>query len=174
MPVIRKPVEPSSPAPGQPAQPVPESPAPKESAVAVPERAEPAPELTAALDNLAETLQSHMVRNHGIIQSLTVRGLEAVDVRAAARHQATDHALHTGLIDVSVGLQTLRAEIQDASAASRKQIDDLSGRVHTALEGILDVLRQMKSETVVLRDSIDALDLEIRMRKGEPGGRGPG
>lgn len=189
MPVIRKPVEPSSPDLDQAGRPIQGSRAPaRETAppareTAAPARdtpapprepAAPAPDLTPALDRLAATLQEHIAHYHDLTQARTVRGLEAVDRRAMERQRAIDGALNDGLQSVAAELRNLRAEIREATAASRRQTDDLSGHVYTALAGILDVLRQMKSETVVLRNSVDAIDLELRMRRGEPGGGGPG
>lgn len=119
------------------------------------------------LKKVADSLQDIKVAiedQHFRTQSRVVRGLQAVDHRGEQRHSAAQSALEDTLIEVVARVDTLRHEVRLIDKSARRQIADLSDRMNSSLDGIVEILGYLKSEIAAIHYSLDASRAEARMQ----------
>lgn len=115
-----------------------------------------ATELQAVVDNAAEAVKSALSEQSLKSQTRLVRGLEALDQREQQRDLATREAVEAAVLELSGAVSDLRHEMRLVDRSARRQIDELSERLNSALDGMVEILRYMKSEIAAMHYSLDA------------------
>jgi hypothetical protein len=132
-------------------------------------RSEPAPRPEPAVDVRAlaatlEEIKAALAEQHLKTQTRVVRGLEALDRREEQRQSATQSAMEAALAEVAASVEVLRHELRIIDRSSRRQVDELSGRLYSTLDGIVEVLGYLKAEIAAIHYSLDATRSETRMQ----------
>ena len=115
------------------------------------------------LDKALEEVKGALAEQHLRTQTRMVRGLEALDNRDIERHRATQESFEAGIREVAASVDALKHEIHILDRSARRQVDELSERIDSALEGVVEVLRHMKSEITAIHYSLDASGTEARI-----------
>lgn len=129
-----------------------------------------ATELQAVVDNAVEAVKSALSENIFKSQTRLVRGLEALDQRDQQRELATQEAVEAAIRELSGAVYDLRHEMRLVERSARRQIDELSGRMNSALDGMVEILRYMKSEIAAIHYSLDASRSEALMQSSRTAG----
>lgn len=107
-------------------------------------------------DKALEELKGALAEQHLRTQTRVVRGLEALDQRDAERQRKTEQFLEAGFHDVAGRIDALRHEMRLADKSARRQVDQMAQRMDSALDGMVEILRYMKSEIASIQQSLDA------------------
>ena len=118
------------------------------------------------LDKALQEVKGTLAEQHLRTQTRFVRGLEAVDQRDAERHRVTQESFEAGIRELAAEVDELRHELHLIDKSARRQINEASDRFELALDGVVEVLRQMKSEISAIHYSMDASGTETRMQSG--------
>lgn len=151
------------------------SPTPPPGALRNPPRAQPSPplqatELQAVVDNAVEAVKSALSEHTFKSQTRLVRGLEALDHREHQRELATQVAVEAAIRELTEAVYDLRHEMRLVDRSARRQVDELSGRMNSALDGMVEILRYMKSEIAAIHYSLDASRSEALMESSRTAG----
>ncbi len=130
----------------------------------------PAIDLQTVVDNAVEAVKSAISEQSFKSQTRLVRGLEALDHREQQREMASQEAVEAAIRELSGTVYDLRHELRLVDRSARRQIDDLSGRLNSALDGMVEILRYMKSEIAAIHYSLDASRSEALMESSRPAG----
>ncbi|CAN5894314.1 hypothetical protein BH23ACT12_BH23ACT12_16860 [soil metagenome] len=111
-----------------------------------------------------EEVKTALAEQHLRTQTRLVRGLEALDHREIERQRATHESFEAAIREVVVKMDDLKHEMRLVDRSARRQIDELSGRLDSALDGMVEILGHMKSEIAAIHYSLDASRTEARMQ----------
>lgn len=111
-----------------------------------------------------EEVRAALAEQHLRTQTRVVRGLEALDQRDIERQRTTQESFEAGFREVSAKVDELRQGIYMIDRSARRQIDELTARLDSALDGMVEVLGYMKSEIAAIHYSLDASGTEARMQ----------
>jgi hypothetical protein len=129
-----------------------------------------AADLQAVVDNAVEAVKSALSEHSFKAQTRLVRGLEALDQREQQRETASQEAVEAAIRELSGAVYDLRHEMRLVDRSARRQVDDLSGRLNSALDGMVEILRYMKSEIAAIHYSLDASRSEALLESSRTAG----
>jgi hypothetical protein len=129
-----------------------------------------AAEIQAVVDNAVEAVKSALSEHSFKAQTRLVRGLEALDHREQQRELASQEAVEAAIRELSGAVYDLRHEMRLVDRSARRQVDDLSERLNSALDGMVEILRYMKSEIAAIHYSLDASRSEALMESSRTAG----
>jgi hypothetical protein len=127
----------------------------------------------AELVDALQDMKSAMAEHHFKTQSRVFRGLEALDHREEQRHSVSDNALNAAFGELAARIDTFRHELRLIDKSARRQMEDLSGRIYTTLDGMVEVLGYLKAEIASIHYSLDASRAEARLKQGSESSRDP-
>ena len=127
-------------------------------------------ELKAVVDDAVEAVKSALSEHSFKAQTRLVRGLEALDHREQQRELASQEAVEAAIRELSGAVYDLRHEMRLVDRSARRQVDELAGRMNSALDGMVEILRYMKSEIAAIHYSLDASRSEALIESSRTAG----
>jgi hypothetical protein len=126
-------------------------------------RPDPAGDIRALAATLEE-IKLALAEQNLKTQTRVVRGLEALDRREDQRQSAAQSALEAAIGEVAANVDLLRHELRIIDRSARRQVEELSVRMYSTLDGIVEVLGYLKSEIAAIHYSLDATRAETRLQ----------